>query len=254
MQLKKTIIPAFNAAHSPSYQALIMVDHSQGHPDYAPNALLTSWMNLWPGGKQACLWDEWYMFGNEKIIQSMTFPANHPTYPNKLKEMKAVLEYLWSAIPMTQWQHIAVPSTSLISSLILWHKHLLSKRWSCQLGTSASSCQSSTVNLISLNYFGVQSRSTCKTTAITHFPVFKKICQLPLFLFKFPQSRSGNTGWFDGCRHMGLAWAQKQLNLKSRSSAPWSINLIDILLNSWYTFWHTCTDIDLISLIISYIT
>jgi hypothetical protein len=55
-------------------------------------------MNLRLGGKQACLQDGWYMLGNEKIVQSMNFPANHPTYPNKPKGMKAVLEEhsLWT--------------------------------------------------------------------------------------------------------------------------------------------------------------
>jgi hypothetical protein len=47
-----------------------------------------------------------------------------------------------------------------------------------------------------------------QTTAITHFSVFKKICQPHLLLFRFPQSGSGNSGWFDGCRHIGLVWAQ----------------------------------------------
>ena len=46
VQLKEKIIPVFKAAHGPGYQALIMVDHSQGHAAYAANALLTSWMNL----------------------------------------------------------------------------------------------------------------------------------------------------------------------------------------------------------------
>jgi hypothetical protein len=46
VQLKEKIIPAFEAAHGPGYQALIMVDHSQGHAAYAADALLTSWMNL----------------------------------------------------------------------------------------------------------------------------------------------------------------------------------------------------------------
>lgn len=34
---------------------LLMVDNSQGHSAYAKDALLTSRMNMNPGGKQACL-------------------------------------------------------------------------------------------------------------------------------------------------------------------------------------------------------
>jgi len=37
---------------SPEYQALIMVDNSQGHGIYAPNALLTQDMNFNPAGSQ----------------------------------------------------------------------------------------------------------------------------------------------------------------------------------------------------------
>jgi hypothetical protein len=83
VQLKDGITPTFEAAHGPGYQALIMVDHSQGHASYAADALLTSWMNLRPGGKQACLQDGWYMVGDKKIIQSMNFPENHAMHPGK---------------------------------------------------------------------------------------------------------------------------------------------------------------------------
>ena len=38
-----------------------MVDNSQGHSAYAEDALLTSRMNMNPGGKQARLRDGWYI-------------------------------------------------------------------------------------------------------------------------------------------------------------------------------------------------
>ena len=53
IKLAEKIIPAFEKAHGPSYQALIMVDNSQGHSAYSMDALLTSRMNMRPGGKQA---------------------------------------------------------------------------------------------------------------------------------------------------------------------------------------------------------
>jgi hypothetical protein len=56
-KLKEKIIPAFKEAHGPGYQTLIMVDNSQGHAAYSVDALLTSWINLRPGGKQAKLRD-----------------------------------------------------------------------------------------------------------------------------------------------------------------------------------------------------
>lgn len=53
LQLCEKIIPAFENVHGPRYQALIMVDNSQGHSAYAEDALLVSHMNINPGGKQA---------------------------------------------------------------------------------------------------------------------------------------------------------------------------------------------------------
>jgi hypothetical protein len=61
LQLVKRIIPAFEHAHGPSYQALIMVDNLQGHLAYLVDALLTLKINMKPGGKQAKMRDGWYM-------------------------------------------------------------------------------------------------------------------------------------------------------------------------------------------------
>ena len=97
IQLAEKIIPAFERAHGPGFQALFMVDNSQGHSAYAVDALLTSQMNLRPGGKQAQLRDGWFMYGNRKIIQSMNFPPDHPEFPGIQKGMKQVLteQGLW---------------------------------------------------------------------------------------------------------------------------------------------------------------
>jgi hypothetical protein len=50
-QIVEKIIPAFEQAHGPGCQALIVVDNSQGHSAYPENALLVSRMNMRPGGK-----------------------------------------------------------------------------------------------------------------------------------------------------------------------------------------------------------
>jgi hypothetical protein len=91
-QLKNKIIPAFEAAHGPGYQMLLMVDHSQGHCMYRLDALLVSRMNLNPGGKQALMRDGWWMDGNVRRVQKMVFPANHPEHPGQPKGMKVVLQ------------------------------------------------------------------------------------------------------------------------------------------------------------------
>jgi hypothetical protein len=91
-QLSKKIIPVFEAAHGPGFQALIMVDHFQGHAAYTMDALLATHMNVKPGGKQARLHDGWFMQDGSKITQPMIYPANHAVFPNQPKGMKAVLE------------------------------------------------------------------------------------------------------------------------------------------------------------------
>ncbi|KAJ3852305.1 hypothetical protein EV368DRAFT_82681 [Lentinula lateritia] len=54
-QLKEKIIPTFEQLHGPQYQALFLIDNSQGHAAYAEDALLVTQMNFNPGGKQAQL-------------------------------------------------------------------------------------------------------------------------------------------------------------------------------------------------------
>src|SRR5712672_1404099 len=91
MQLKEKIIPAFERAHGAGYQALFLIDNSQGHSAYAEDALLVSHMNIKPGGKQAHMHDGWFMQDGQQISQEMCYPADHAKYPNQPKGIKAVL-------------------------------------------------------------------------------------------------------------------------------------------------------------------
>jgi predicted transcriptional regulator len=90
-QLKEKIIPAFERIHGPGYQALIIVDNSQGHSAYAADALRTKSMNLSPGGKQGKMRDGWFIKNGRRHVQPMVFPANHDTHPNLAKGMREVL-------------------------------------------------------------------------------------------------------------------------------------------------------------------
>ncbi|KAJ7865839.1 hypothetical protein B0H13DRAFT_2352779 [Mycena leptocephala] len=92
VQLKNKIIPAFEAAHGPGYQMLLMVDHSKGHRMYRLDAPLVSRMNLNPGGKQALMCDGWWMDRNVRRVQKMVFPADHPEHPGQPKGMKVILQ------------------------------------------------------------------------------------------------------------------------------------------------------------------
>ncbi|KAG2031714.1 hypothetical protein BDR03DRAFT_994603 [Suillus americanus] len=92
-KLRNKIIPAFERAHGPGYQALFLIDNSQGHSAYADDALLISRMNINPGGKQAQMKDGWFIdAGGQKVIQPMMFPSDHHDHPNEPKGIKAVLQ------------------------------------------------------------------------------------------------------------------------------------------------------------------
>lgn len=90
-QLQEKIIPAFEETHGPGYQALFMIDNSQGHSAYSKDALLASRMNLHPGGKQARMRDGWFTRNGQKVVQPMIFPADHPEFPDQSKGVKQVL-------------------------------------------------------------------------------------------------------------------------------------------------------------------
>ena len=91
MQLKEKIIPTFEGLHGAGYQALFLIDNSQGHSAYAVDALLVSRMNVNSGGKQARMQDGWFMQDGVKVYQSMVFSENHADHPNQPKGIKAVL-------------------------------------------------------------------------------------------------------------------------------------------------------------------
>ena len=90
-KLKDKIIPTFEHMHSTGHQALILINNSQGHFAYFKDALLISWMNVNAGGKQIWMHDGWFIYKGLKITQPIIFSANHPTYLNIVKGIKAVL-------------------------------------------------------------------------------------------------------------------------------------------------------------------
>ena len=71
-----------------------MVDNSQGHSAYSEDALLTTRMNVNPGGKQARLRDGWFVPNLEsgtKVSQSMVYHTDHPSFPDQPKGIRHVL-------------------------------------------------------------------------------------------------------------------------------------------------------------------
>ena len=61
MKLKEKIIPEFEQLHCPNYQALIMVDNSQGHGIFASDTLWTCDMNFNPAGSQPTMHSGWFV-------------------------------------------------------------------------------------------------------------------------------------------------------------------------------------------------
>ncbi|KIJ39628.1 hypothetical protein M422DRAFT_174797 [Sphaerobolus stellatus SS14] len=138
-QLKERFFPAFEKAHGPGYQALVLVDNSQGHSAYAEDALLSSRMNMRPGGKQAQLRDGWFMKDGQRVIQQMNFPANHPEFPSQPKGMREILierGYLRDNCDGTfrTLQENMGPALSSVSILTIrrWELHV--KRWIAAYG------------------------------------------------------------------------------------------------------------------------
>ncbi|RDX40287.1 hypothetical protein OH76DRAFT_1459549 [Lentinus brumalis] len=88
-QLTEKFFPAFKDAHGEGHIAIVLVDNSQGHSCYAPDALRVSKMNFNPAGAQPRMRDGWYIHNGERVVQPMTFPASHSQHPNQPKGMKA---------------------------------------------------------------------------------------------------------------------------------------------------------------------
>ncbi|KIK54344.1 hypothetical protein GYMLUDRAFT_63279 [Collybiopsis luxurians FD-317 M1] len=92
IQLQEKFFKAFAEAHRPGHIAVLLVDNSQGHSSYAPDAPCAGAMNLKPGGKQARMCAGWFMKDGQKVIQSMIYGPDHEMYANQAKGMKAVLQ------------------------------------------------------------------------------------------------------------------------------------------------------------------
>ena len=92
MKPKNRIIPKFERLHSPEYQALIMVDNSQGHAAYPVDTLLVTRMNFNANNAQTQLQNWWFTDATgQQQEKSMIFSPDHPKIPDQSKGMKQVL-------------------------------------------------------------------------------------------------------------------------------------------------------------------
>lgn len=71
-QYDRLVIPIFEATH-PGCQGLFLFDNSKSHGVMAPDALVVSLMNVFPGGAQPHMRDGWYMKEGERVVQRMSF-------------------------------------------------------------------------------------------------------------------------------------------------------------------------------------
>ena len=86
-QLKDKAIDVFEAAHAPGTLGVFIFDNSSGHSVYADDALVSSRMNVGPGGKNVPIMREgWYWVDGIRIAQQMVSESGIP------KGMKVVLQ------------------------------------------------------------------------------------------------------------------------------------------------------------------
>jgi len=71
---------------------VVLVDNSQGHAAFGPDALRVTDMNLGPGGGQRKLRNGCYMREGVRVSQPMVYPDSHSKYPGAAKGIEAVLE------------------------------------------------------------------------------------------------------------------------------------------------------------------
>ena len=86
-QLKDKAMDAFTAAHAPGTLGVFIFDNCSGHLVYADDALVSSRMNVGPGGKHVpTMRDGWYLADGIKVPQRMAGESGIP------KGMKFVLQ------------------------------------------------------------------------------------------------------------------------------------------------------------------
>ena len=68
VQIKNKIIPVFERLHGPDYQALTMVNNSQGHSAWPKDALHVQNMNLNPGSKVPHIHDGWFTHDGMQVL------------------------------------------------------------------------------------------------------------------------------------------------------------------------------------------
>ncbi|KAH7890045.1 hypothetical protein F5I97DRAFT_1934816 [Phlebopus sp. FC_14] len=126
----KKIISTFKCAYSAGYQALFLINNSQGHSVYAEDTLVISHMNIKLRGKQAHMCDRWFIHNGQIIPQPMVFPSNHFNHPNQSKDIKAVLmdglfSLFCSARRVTLKTNLPLTLMSVsIKTICLWEHHL----------------------------------------------------------------------------------------------------------------------------------
>ena len=197
--------------HGPGYQALIMVNNSQGHGIYAPDALLTHDMNYNPGGAQPRLQDGWF-FNTSRSHSKWTFPQiTHNSRTNlkewskfSLNEGSSDQDWRCSARSpvMILMQLIAVPNAFLICNLISRSRSLLCMKQSRLLVISAL-CSPNIIEF----FWGAMKRYLHVHCDYTFLGFQKKIFQMPCIQLMCLPFGSGSIGWYAGwmCTEKGRA-------------------------------------------------
>jgi len=220
-QLKEKIIPTFETLHSAGYQALFLIDNSQGHAAYAEDALLVSHMNVNPGGKQARMQDGWFMEDGIKVLQAMVFSKDNPDYPNEPKGIKFVLSecgLYQSPLHGKCQSRCDLGATACCNKRILECKPDFQAQKSLVQVTFAFSFQNFTANLILLSSSGEKPRNIFETTVMEPSRHSKRTCHLPYRQFNCLPSIYGSIACIGGWMHTVQGWTQRLHKSRSESS------------------------------------
>ena len=222
-----------------------MVDNSQRHGIYAPDALLTRDMNFNPVGSQPRLQEGWFInILGEKVTQYMNFPTDHPKFLDKPKGMKQILTergLYWAKLKMQCKKPDCDPDAtdccakhildlqpdfqeqkSLMHETIEGAGHLciMLPKYHCELNF--------------IEFFWGAIRDTSENTATTLTLASKKIFLMPWPRLMCLPFRSGNIRWYNGWMLTEKARAPRRPRFRWRSLAATNSLHIIIEYMSWF--------------------
>ena len=197
-----------------------MVNNSQGHSAYSEDALLTTHMNVNPGGKHAQLWDGWFVPSGEstKVSQLMIYPADHLNFPDQQKSIKNVLlEHGFNIQDLHRRCKKCDPDSETCCCKCLlelqpdfWEQKSLAQEVIEKAGHLSFFLPKFHCELSPIEFFWVQWNGTSVNTVITHLIPWRKMCWKQWPQFHWKQYINGNITCIGGWIHIIVVWRYKR--------------------------------------------